>query len=430
MKITFWGATDEVTGSMHFVHMPEGLLVVDCGLTQGSDETEKLNLIKPPFPAKDVKAVILTHAHLDHCGYLPKLVKDGFKGPIYTTKATAKLARIILEDSASLDDQSLYDGKDVDRATDLFKLVEWNATYDLLGGSFTMVPAGHILGASSVKVRAEGKSVVFSGDLGRKNDPLIPAPPSCPEASMVVMESTYGGKIRSGNLEKDLFSFLMDISRGQRVGIIASFAVARAQLLLTLIHDFFIRHPEERFPVVMDSPMMAEANHVFKSFSELTLMPDELESALEKITMIEFPRQAESLSRKKGPLLVVSSSGMLTGGRIQRHLLNWQDDETAILFLPGYQSVGTPGRAFAQGERMMTGMNGEKIEWKGEVRTSEAFSSHADQSELIAWTENLDKNTKIFLIHGETESKIALQQKLLGKFESVEIPERNQTITL
>jgi metallo-beta-lactamase family protein len=430
MKITFWGATTEVTGSMHFVHMPEGLLVVDCGLTQGTSKTEKLNLISPPFKPSEIKAAILTHAHLDHCGYLPKLVKDGFHGPIYSTHATAKLARIILKDSASLDEMALYDEKDVDRTTDLFKPVDWDITYEVLGGSFSLVPAGHILGASSVRIKAQGKTAVFSGDLGRHNDPLIPPPPACAEADIVIMESTYGGKNRSGNLEKELHSFLMDISRGQRIGIVASFAVARGQLLLTLIHDFFKRHPEERFPVIMDSPMMSEANQVFKSFANLTLMPEELESALEKITSIEFPRQAQSLSHKKGPLLIISSSGMLTGGRIQRHLLNWQDDPSAILFLPGYQSEGTPGRAFIEGERAMTGMNGEKIEWKGEVRSSDAFSSHADHKELIEWTHLIRKNTKIFLVHGEKKSKELLKKSLLQHFDFVSIAERYESVII
>lgn len=429
MKITFWGATTDVTGSLTIVELPKGKILIDSGLTQGSFETEQLNLIKPPADPKEITAIILTHAHLDHCGYLPKLVKDGFRGEIITTKITMHLARIILADSASLDEQSLYTSQDVDRTINLMRPVEWHETIEVAGAFITLIEAGHILGASSVKIKADGKTIFFSGDLGRQNDPLIPAPKPCPEADIVIVESTYGGKTRTGDMEKDLFSFLMDISRHGKIGIIASFAMARAQLLLTMIHDFFMRHPEDRFKVAMDSPMMIQVNEVFKRFSDVTLMPNRLKEALDRVEVIEFPRQSEGLARKSGPLLILSSSGMLTGGRIQKHLKNFQNNEKATLFLPGYQAAGTPGRAFLEGSRTLSGPNGEMIQWKGDVIHSEAFSSHADQSELMEWLRN-NKKAQIFLIHGEQDSKEFFLKKLSNnQFENVSIPSRGQSFS-
>ena len=431
MKITFWGATEDVTGSMTFVHLPEGLIAIDCGMAQGSRDTQKLNELKPIFPTTDIKAVILTHAHLDHSGLLPRLVKEGFRGPIYCTLPTSRLAQVILRDSASLNKDDFYDDEDVTRTLHLMKTVDWHQSVSLLGGSFKLLPAGHILGAASVKINSEDKSVVFSGDLGRTNDPLIPAPEPCPNVDAVIMESTYGNRVRTGNAEKELFSFLMELSRGARVGIIASFAVARAQLLITLIHEFFERHPEEKIRVVMDSPMMVEANKVYKNYSRLTKSPEELRDSIEDFEVIAFDRQWRSLSKKEGPLLIISSSGMLTGGRIKRHLRNWQDDERAILFLPGYQAKGTPGRHFLDGFRDIPAEEPgeENILWKGQVLGSDAFSSHADQNELFDWVKDVSPEAKIFLVHGETESKKGFQQLLVSRgFTGCGIPVRNETI--
>ncbi len=427
MELIFWGATEDVTGSLTFVRLPEGIIAIDAGLYQGSAEAEKLNDLGLPIAPAELEAIILTHAHLDHSGLLPRLVAKGFKGAVYCTRPTAHLVKIILEDSAGLDPGS--SPADVGTILKLLRPIDWQETLAIAGGQFQLFPAGHILGASSVKLSANGKSVIFSGDLGRKDDPLIPGPLPCPAADAVVMESTYGGRRRNGDLEKELYTFLLKISRENRVGLIASFAVARGQLLLTLIHEFFQRHPEEKIRVVFDGPMMAAANAVYQRFSHLTKLPAALKESLSSVESIDFPRQWESLSRKSGPLLVVSSSGMLTGGRILRHLANWQDDEQAVLFLPGYQAEGTPGREMLNGGRTI--MNeGVRIEWRGGVESSEAFSSHADQGELLDWASGLTPATRIFLVHGEARAKEALARKLEARGHKVELPFRAQSINL
>jgi metallo-beta-lactamase family protein len=431
MNIHFWGATDEVTGSMTFLELPDGFVMIDCGLTQGPPEVEKINLMPLPFAISEIKAVIITHAHLDHSGYLPRLVKKGFRGTIYCTPATAKLMRIILLDSAKLNEDGFYEVEDVEQTLHQVKTHEWDEKFDILGAWASFFPAGHILGASSVLIKSQGKRIVFSGDLGRNDDPILPPLGPCPKADVVIMESTYGGKVRSGNLEQELHSFLVKVARESRVAIIASFAVARGQTLLTLIHDFYERHPEEKVRVVMDSPMMKEANKVYQQYAHLTKFKQDLYAALDDVDSIDFQKEWTSLSHKSGPLIILSSSGMLTGGRIARHLYNWREDKRAILFLPGYQGIGTPGRSMQEGKRQLLSPSGEIFEWSGEVLSSEAFSSHADQNGLINWVETNNQDAKVFLLHGEPTSKIALQKKIKETvLNQVELPSRGSSFAL
>lgn len=427
MKLQFWGATDDVTGSMTFLHLEDGIVMVDCGLAQGSAETEDLNLLKLPVDIKTIRAVIVTHAHLDHSGYLPRLVKKGFKGAIFCTPATAKLMGVILADSAKLSEDDFYGEDDVVQTMKLVQVRDWNKPFDVLSAGVTFLPAGHILGASSVKLTHAGKKFIFSGDLGRYDDPILPEHSICPEASVIVMESTYGGKVRSGNLEKDLHSFLATIAQESRVGIIASFAVARAQMLVTLISEFYERHPELKVRVYLDSPMMAQANKIYRQFSHMTKHPEAVYSAMEQFDTIDFQREWETLKKKEGPLIIISSSGMVTGGRIHRHLYNWRDDEKAILFLPGYQGEGTPGRGLKEGKRTLQGPDGELFTWTGEIWSSDQFSSHGDQNDLIQWLGSQNKTAKIFLLHGEQTAKHDLKKTLLKDgFSSVEIPQRGE----
>jgi metallo-beta-lactamase family protein len=210
-----------------------------------------------------------------------------------------------------------------------------------------------------------------------------------------------------------LAAFLRKIKKESKVGIIASFAVARGQLLITLINKFYQLHPEEKIRFVMDGPMMAEANKVYSEFAHDTKCPEDLKTALEGVEIIDHLREWDSISKKEGPLIVITSSGMVSGGRIWRYLENWQNDPNACLFLPGYQAQGTAGKALSEGQRTIHDEQGKTIHWSGEVLTSEAFSSHADQSELISWIKDIDKKTKIFLNHGEVSSKEMFKDKLV-----------------
>lgn len=418
MKLKFIGATEDVTGSMTLLECTEGKMLIDCGLYQGTNDIVKKNLRPLPFDPKEIVAIILTHAHLDHSGRIPRMVKLGFRGNIYATKPTLKLARLIMEDSAKIMEKnehhilhSFYEMEDVMLATSLFKPKKFHESFLVLGMSITLRPAGHILGASSIQIQGE-KKIVFSGDMGRLDDPLICSPEKCPPTDILVIESTYGGKIRKGDLEEELTDYLVKIKNESKVGIIASFAVARAQLLITLIHKFYQLHPAEKIRFVIDGPMMTEANKIYKEFANDTKCPEDLRNALDEVEVIDQIREWDSLRKKEGPLVVITSSGMVSGGRIWRYLENWQHDTNACLFLPGYQGVGTAGRALSEGQRIVHDEEGKKIHWSGEVITSEAFSSHADQNELISWMKEVGKNTQIILNHGEESSKEIFKDKL------------------
>lgn len=432
MELIFWGATDDVTGSMTYLKSNDQYFLIDCGLAQGDKEkAEKINNLVPPVEPSKISAIIITHAHLDHTGFIPRMVKKGFRGSIICTPATAKLMQIILMDSAKLNnDESFYDAKDVNISFPLIKHVNWNEHFTLGGIDFHFISAGHILGASSLVLTKNNKTIVFSGDLGRTDDPILLDHPYCPKADIVVMESTYGNRVREATIDEDLEKFLITVAKEQRVGIIASFAVARGQTILTFIHQFFDKYPQYRVRVVMDSPMMKAANGVYKHYKHFTKCSDDLYDALDEVDAIEYEKEWESLRKKTGPLIIVSSSGMLTGGRIGRHLLNWHNDSKAILLLAGYQGANTPGRQLLNGSRTLVGPDDEIFEWNGEIWHSEGFSSHADQTELIDWVRTSGAE-KVFLVHGEPNAKQTLKNKLedVG-MKNVIIPTRGELFTV
>jgi len=432
MKITFWGSTDDVTGSMTYVQTPEGYILIDCGLVQGEDkESKNKNKLPYPIDPSELTAIIITHAHLDHTGLIPRMVRDGFRGRVYCTPATSRLMQIILMDSAKLNaENNFYDTKDVNVSIPLIKTIDWNEFFEVIGAKLHFISAGHILGASSLVIEKDNKRIVFSGDLGRFDDPILLPHQPCPEADIVIMESTYGNRTRHSSIDDELKKFLKVVAKEKRIGIIASFAVARAQTLLTLIHRFHQNNPEYKVRVVMDSPMMKASNSVYKRFKHLTLQSDEVFDALDDIDAIEYQKEWESLRSKSGPLIVVSSSGMLTGGRIGRHLLNWHNDKKAILLLAGYQGANTPGRNLLEGARQLRGPDDEVFEWQGEIWHSDAFSSHADQGELIEWVKS-SKASHIFLLHGEANAKNVLSAKLKEQgMKNVSIPVRGETFEI
>lgn len=417
MKIKFIGATKSVTGSMTLLENKSGKILIDCGLYQGTKEVTMYNLNELPFNPKEISAIILTHAHLDHCGLIPRLTKLGFRGSIYCTKPTMKLALLIMDDSVRIAENteghllnSFFDVDDVVVASSLFKTKKYDENFEVLGMDVKFQPAGHILGACSVQITAD-KTIVFSGDLGRNDDPIIFSPPPCPKTDVLILESTYGGKIRNDNINDELLAFIKKVRNESKVGIIASFAVSRAQLLITLLHNYFEENPEQRVRVAIDGPMMVKANRIYGLYTDETKSSDDLKVALEEIEVIDNLREWESIKKRTGPLIIISSSGMVSGGRILGYLEHWQNDENAILFLPGYQAQGTAGKALSEGVRDIS-YDGKPIHWSGDVMTTDAFSSHADQNELIEWIKNLDKNTSIYLNHGEFNSKLMLQKKL------------------
>jgi metallo-beta-lactamase family protein len=418
MRIHFLGATEDVTGSMTLVESHGVRLLVDAGLAQGL-RADEINLRELPFDPQKIDLILLTHAHLDHCGYLPRLYKLGLRSPIMCTEETAKLMRVILDDSAQLlaqhenpKLQSFYDTSDVEKVFSHLKICQFHHSYPFKHLQISFHYAGHILGASSIKIQAE-KSVLFSGDLGRFDDPLLTPPESAPAAcDLVVMEATYGGRIRPMGMEAEINSFLVKVKEENRIGLIASFAVARAQTLLYLIHRFYRHHPEYELPLYIDGPMLMRANDIYKRYAHKTKDPQGLRDALDYFEKVEHFKLREHLKKSDKPKIVISSSGMLSGGPVMNYLESLQHDPLSILFLAGYQAPGTLGRAMGEKQSGLI-LNHKPFQWQGDIIQAESFSSHADQRELCSWVSST--KSPIVIIHGEEDSKKSLEQQLFPR---------------
>lgn len=419
MKLTFIGATKGVTGSMTLVQEGDTRILVDAGLYQGMDAEEKI-LTPLPFNPKDINAVVITHAHLDHCGMLPRLFKLGFKGPVFCSEITSKLMRLILTDSAHLLSEKenpklneFYELKNVEQVFGSLHKLTTHHPFTFENLTLTLREAGHILGATSLLVEGT-KRVLFSGDLGRSDDfLLLPPEKALNDVDLIVMESTYGDRLRPKGMEAELASFLVKIKEGARTGLISSFAVARAQTLLYLIHQFYTRHPEFKIPVYVDGPMLQAANEIYKKYAHVTRDPQGLKYALGEFEMIDHFKVRRHIQDKEGPQIILASSGMLSGGPVMSYLEHFMRDEKASLLLSGYQSEGTLGYALVNRQKDLT-VNNKPFEWQGEIEQAQSFSSHADQTELLSWLAD-NSHSPIALIHGEESAKLKLQTLLTNR---------------
>ncbi len=459
MRVHVLGAAKVVTGSCYLVETKKSRILIDCGMFQGPKETTKLNYEPFRFNPKEVSDVILTHAHLDHSGLLPKLVKYGFSGKIWTTSATKDLTEVILKDTVHIqyDDlrdinrvrikkglpplKELYFAEDVDKAIKLFKTVSYDNLYKITEDvSIRLRDAGHILGSAIIEMFIEenGKTikVVFSGDLGQWNVPIVRDPTLINSADYVFIESTYGNRLHEDVPLREQLLLDAIVTTFERNGklIIPSFAIERTQELLYYFHRFLNRgkFPEEE--VFVDSPLAIKALEVFKNHKECY----DKEALNEFKSIFGFPnlrllnRKSESkrLNDFDEPAIIIAGSGMCTGGRVVHHLRHqlWKK-ENMILFV-GYQAEGTLGREIADGNREVE-ILGELVEVNAEVRKIESFSAHADARELVRWIEGFkNKPKKVFITHGEENAANALKKQLSNFGFDCYVPSLNETIEL
>ena len=435
IKLAFLGAAQSVTGSCYLVEASNIRLLVDCGLYQ---ERELRGRNWAPFPVspETIDAVLLTHAHLDHCGLLPKLVREGFHGPIYCTAATAEIAEIMLLDSANLQQEDaefkkkrhqkdsrkgpypevpLYTIDDAKASFSLFSPVKYVKTVSIGEGvEATFYDAGHVLGSSMIKVRirqnGEGRTVLFSGDIGRWGKPILQDPTLFEEADYILVESTYGD--RSLETLEDAANKLADVinttvkSRGNIV--IPSFALERSQDILYYLNKFLI---EDRIPhlmVLFDSPMAVNITEVFEHHPELfdeemTKLIRQKESPFhfQGLNLVRTTNESKAINRIKGTVIIIAGSGMCTGGRIKHHLVtNISREESTILFA-GYQAVGTLGREIVDGAKKVR-ILGQYYPVRARVVQMNGFSAHADRDELLKWLASLRRPPRrLFVTHGE-----------------------------
>ncbi|HVV55028.1 MAG TPA: MBL fold metallo-hydrolase [Mucilaginibacter sp.] len=427
------GAAETVTGSKHLLQTPGFKLLIDCGLFQGLKTLRERNWEPLPIDASSIDAIILTHAHLDHCGYLPLLVKNGYKGKIYMSKPTRDLTEIVLRDTAKLQEEDaekanrhgyskhhpakpLYDTGDVEAVLPHFVTVELNERYTLNDYiSFRFFTAGHIPGACSAKVICYGKTIVFSGDIGRTHSELLHTPTHPKEADYVVMESTYGDRLHPKEDTGEALARIVNETLERHGNIlIPCFAVGRAQDIIHILYRLTQQHKIPAWvPVYLDSPMAAAASKVLQKYPDwLTISENECDAMFRGITINQDYQGTEEIINQKGSKIVLAGSGMITGGRILEYLKQDIGNPDSTIVLVGYQAEGTRGRALMNQTHELK-MHGRFFPVEIQVSEITGLSGHADQGELMHWLSSFqNKPKRVFLVHGEPCAMEALRVKI------------------
>ncbi|UCC99174.1 MAG: MBL fold metallo-hydrolase [Phycisphaerales bacterium] len=445
IKLQFLGAAQNVTGSRHLLEVNGTRLLVDCGLYQ-ERQFRARNWEPFTVPPESIDAVLLTHAHLDHCGLLPKLIKDGFKGKIYCTEATAEIARIILLDSAKLQEEDaeykrkrheregrkgpfpevpLYTIADAEASFPHFSPVKYKQPVQISAGiEATFCEAGHVLGSSIIKVKVgrngQDRTVLFSGDVGRPHRPIVRDPALVDEADYILVESTYGDRVHKG--PEDTKKMIAEVINATKQAggniIVPSFALERSQELLYYINELLLENAIPRLKVFLDSPMAANITKVFQRHREL--YDKEMKELLRNngapfsfpgLKMTGTSDESKAINHIRGTVMIIAGSGMCTGGRIKHHLVNNIAEPKNTVMFVGYQAVGTLGRRIVNGEKQVR-ILGREFPVKARIVRINGFSAHADKEELLEWLSGLKKPPrKLFVVHGESESA-----RLFGDF--------------
>ena len=432
MRITFLGAAGTVTGSKYLFDTGQNKILVDCGLFQGFKQLRLRNWSRLPIDISDIDAVVLTHAHLDHSGYLPLLVRNGFKGRIYCTPATRDLCGILLPDAGRLEEQSaeyanrhsyskhrpalpLFTEKDARKALTRMRALDFNVARDFGDGlSLTYKHAGHILGAAMAQFSLGGRTIVFSGDLGRPNDPLMFAPDAIAEADYLVVESTYGNrKHPTASAQDELAKIITSTAAKGGSVVVPAFTVGRAQLLL---YHLYCLKKEKRIPdlpIFLDSPMAVDAGEIFRAHPR-----DHRLSAMQTREVFAIARQTPSSDESKAidrgqvPSVIVSASGMATGGRVIHHLRVFAPDPRSTILFTGFQAGGTRGAAMVSGAKAIK-MFGEYVAVRADVKNLDMLSAHADADEIMTWLSQFRRApTTTYVTHGEPEAADALRKRI------------------
>lgn len=430
-QIQILGAAGTVTGSKYLIRSAERTILVDCGMFQGLKNLRLLNWNPFPINPSTVDVVLLTHGHLDHAGLLPRLVKGGFKGPVYGTGPTLEIAKIILEDSAKIQEEDadrakqegyskhkvpkpLYDLADVQETLPLFApqpLDEWITISANISCRFRY--NSHIIGAAFIELKLFGKTVVFSGDIGREDDPLL-YPPQLPEkADVLFIESTYGNRLHRGDAEENLGAIIREsVSRGGTI-LIPSFAVERTQLLMYMFWQLRKKGRIPDIPIYMDSPMGARVLEVFQNNrSWHRLSGAECTEMCAEIRIVQTIEETYQLIASPRLKIVIAGSGMATGGRVLLYFQKYLGNPTTTVLLAGYQAEGTRGRLLLEGATEVK-LHGSYYPVRATIANAEGLSAHADQAGLLDWMKKLEKAPeRIFVIHGEAGASDALRRKI------------------
>lgn len=434
-SLRFLGAAGTVTGSRYLLESASGGLLVDCGLFQGYKTLRLKNWDRFPADVSTIKAVVLTHAHIDHSGYLPRLAKLGFRGPIHCTEATAELCRILLPDSGRLQEEeaAFANRKGFSKHKPALPLYTEDDAREVLkqltphpfgkpfnaGAGFeaSFSPAGHILGAASVHVRWASSSILFSGDLGRSVDLVMKPPEPPPAATYLVVESTYGDRLHGTADPLDAIAPAISraIERGGVV-VIPAFAVGRAQTLMYAMHLLKAASRIPEVPVYLNSPMASNVTGIFhRHRGEHRLSPEQCDEMCNAAKVVNTVEESKALNMRRGPMVIISASGMATGGRVLHHLKAFAPDERNMIMLAGFQAAGTRGGALAQGASEIK-IHGEYVPVRAEVVNIDMLSAHADYSEILQWMARMPTQPReTFVTHGEPASADAMRRRIAEK---------------
>lgn len=449
--LTFLGAAETVTGSRYLLESRRSRVLLDCGLFQGYKKLRQRNWAGPGFTAASLDAVVLTHAHLDHSGYLPRLMKAGFTGPVYCTPGTLDLLRILLPDAGYLQEEEakfaaragyskhapplpLFTRQDAERCLELVQTVPYAEPFSVTGevtGSFAR--AGHIVGSASVLLRLPDASVAFSGDVGRPHDPIMSPPAPLPPCDYLVVESTYGDRKHSRDSPMtELGAVVRETAARGGVVVIPAFAVGRAQHVLHLLSRLSREGSIPNVPVFLDSPMAIEATAVYQKHSnEHALSREECRQLGAVARYASTSEESRAIDAAGGPMVIVSASGMATGGRVLHHLKRFLPDARNTVLLVGYQSSGTRGRSLADGVEELK-LHGQYVPVRAQVRKLDGLSAHADYVELIDWLRDSKiAPREVFVTHGEPAAADALRRRLREQLGwSAVVPEHGASYTL
>lgn len=462
-KLTFYGATEGVTGSMYLLETGNATILLECGLYQGSREEEKANTESFPFDVSKLDGVVLSHAHLDHSGRLPKLVAEGFNGSLYMTRPTCELLDIMLRDAASLqqrdvewenkrrrrsgkkDIEPMYTMEDVETTLALCAGIQYGRRYEIQKGiEVRFNDAGHILGSAIVElfITEEGveKKLVFSGDLGNSYAALLRDPATIGEADILLMESTYGDRCHRPMHEtlQEFEDIVIDASENGGNILIPSFAVGRTQEIIFRLGELYQKGKLKHQAIYLDSPMAIAVTEVYHRYQNVfneedsdtmqNLSSGSLHSFLPVLRYTTSTEESMALNKIDAGAIIIAGSGMCTGGRIRHHFKHNLWRRSSHVIFVGYQAIGTPGRALVDGAKSFH-HGGDEIAVKAAIHTLGGFSAHASQLQLIAWLNNFKTpHPKLFLIHGESKAKLALQERLVEEGWSANIPESGDSI--
>ncbi|MEY9951571.1 MBL fold metallo-hydrolase RNA specificity domain-containing protein [Leifsonia sp. EB34] len=430
-SLRFLGATDTVTGSRYLVESRGHRVLVDCGLFQGYKLLRERNWRPFPVEPSSIDAVVITHAHLDHTGYLPALVRDGFRGRIHATHGTAELSELILRDSGRLLEEQatfsdrhhtsrhspprpLYTEQDALKALERFQAHPFDEGLEVAGVAARFVPAGHILGAAQVHLETDGARLHFTGDLGRPDDALMRPPRSLEATDVLVCESTYGDRIHPGtDPEWSLGQIVRDVCSAGGVVILPAFAVGRAETLLLHLSRLRARHVIPDVPIFLNSPMAVNAAEIYARHpEEHRIRPDEFDAMYRLATLVRSVDDSKLLNLRGGPAIIISASGMLEGGRVLHHIAAYGTDPHNAIVLTGFQAGGTRGDALRRGERSLR-IFGHDVAIRAQVHSLDMLSAHADAGQIVDWLSTAPTPPRaVYLTHGEPHAGDALRTRI------------------